>query len=444
VAEVQYARTNDGTHIAYQVLDAALHTADEYDILMVSGGMFPMESYEGYPGFARLLEGLRAIGRVVIFDRRGIGLSDPPPDFERPILDQWTDDALAVIEGSGASNVTVFAWDAFGVGSRFAARNPDRLDKLVLHHPWVAEEDDDWYLERKTLVRRNLGGEGSDELLALIAPSSMSDPTFLDWYLRAGRMGASPAVASRIWESIFASTSDEQLFDEVDVPTLVLYRIAHKYAPPEAVRLATSRIRRVTAVEVDGADVFPFLGDVDEIVSEIAHFVVGERRIPPPQRLIAAVLFTDLVDSTARAASLGDARWKSLLDRHDTVIRGAVGHCGGTVVKGTGDGVVALLPSASAALQVAERIRRELGANELQARIGIHVGDVDRRGDDISGLAVHIAARVMATAGAGEIFVTESVVAATGGHGPHFEPQGAHDLKGVPGTWALYRHEPVT
>jgi class 3 adenylate cyclase/pimeloyl-ACP methyl ester carboxylesterase len=442
--ELQFARTDDDTHVAYQVLDPGLHTTDAHDIVMVSGGMFPMESFEGYSGFVRLLEGLRAIGRVVIFDRRGIGLSDPPPDFNRPILDQWADDVLAVVDASGVEDATVFSWDAFGVGSRFAARHPDRLAKLILVHPAIAEDDDEWYVERKALVRRNLAGEGGDELLEIIAPSHKFDPSFHDWYLRAGRTGASPAIAARIWESVFSSSPDDQLLDDVDVPTLVLYRGAYRYTPPEAVRQAAARLRRVTAVELDGDDVWPFLGDVDAMVAEISNFILGERRTPPPQRLIAAVLFTDLVDSTARAASMGDAKWKLVLDRHDAVIRGAVGHCGGTVVKGTGDGVFALLPSATAALQVAERVRRELAAEELVARIGIHVGDVDHRGDDISGLAVHIAARVMATAGAGEIFVTDSVVAATGGHGPHFEPQGARELKGVPGTWALYRHEPIT
>jgi class 3 adenylate cyclase/alpha-beta hydrolase superfamily lysophospholipase len=444
MAEVQYARTDDGVHIAYKVLDAGLHGAGAHDIVMVSGGLFPMESFEGYSGFDRLLEGLREIGRVVVFDRRGVGLSDPPADFDRPILDQWAEDLRAVVDASSAENVVVFAWDGFGVGSRFAARNPECIVKLVLHHPLVAGDDDEWWVRRRDLIRRNLSGEGGEELLATIAPSHVSDPSFREWYVRAGRMGASPASASRIWESVFASTLEEQLLEEIDVPTLVLARGDHIYAPPEAVRAAAARIRRVNSVELRGEDLFPFLGDVDAVVAEVSNFVLGERRTPPPQRLLAAVLFTDLVDSTVRAAALGDARWKTLLDRHDAVMRAAVGHCGGTVVKGTGDGVLALLPSASAALQVAARARRELAAEQLDTRIGIHVGDIDRRGDDISGLAVHIAARVMAKAGTSEIFVTESVVAATGGPGPQFEHLGTHDLKGVPGTWTLYRHEPTS
>jgi class 3 adenylate cyclase/pimeloyl-ACP methyl ester carboxylesterase len=441
MAEVQYARADDGTHIAYQVLDAALHTTDGYDLVMITGGTFPMEAYDGHPGFARMLEGLRAIGRVVIFDRRGIGLSDPPSSFDRPILDQWTEDLRTVVDAAGVTDPIVFAWDGFGVGSRFAARYPACLSKLVLHHPIVGDSSDDWFVARWELIQRNLRGEGGDDLLKSVAPSELNNPTFREWYLRAGRSGASPASAARIWESVVASAAGDQCLDDVEAPTLVLYRAQHVTAPIEAVDNAISRLRRVTAVELEGADLFPFLGDVDTMISEIAHFVVGERRIPPPQRTLAAVLFTDLVDSTARAASLGDAQWKALLDRHDTVIRAAVEHCGGTVVKGTGDGVVALLPSASSALQVADRIRRDLTREGLEARFGIHVGDIDRRGDDISGLAVNIAARVMAKAGTSEIYVTDSVIASTGGPGPQYESQGAYELKGVPGEWSLSRYE---
>jgi len=174
-------------------------------------------------------------------------------------------------------------------------------------------------------------------------------------------------------------------------------------------------------------------------VAEIASFVVGERRLPPPQRLLAALMFTDLVSSTERASSLGDTAWKSVLDRHDKAVRETVGRCGGTVVKTTGDGVLALLPSATAALRAGERIREQLVADRLGVRIGIHVGDVDRRGDDISGIGVHIAARVMAVAGSGQIVVTASVAAALTGQFAALEALGAHELKGVPGLWELFR-----
>ena len=428
----------DGTHVAFRVLDATDDANN--DFVMVSGGLIPMEVFEGDPGFVRLLQGLRSLGRTVVFDRRGIGLSDPIVDWERPILDQWADDLSAVAEASGALDSVVFAWDGYGVASRFAAMNPGRLRTLVLYQPSTAPGDrwDGWNADRLALLRENLGG-GRGHFLEQIAPSRASDASFRDWYLHAGRAGASPATASRIWESVFSTRPGDQLLDGVRTPTLVLYRRGDVYAPAEAVRLAASQISGATLVELDGADHFPFIGDVDSVVAEIAAFVVGQRRLPPPQRLLAVLMFTDLVSSTEQAALLGDDRWKSVLDRHDAVVRAAVGNCGGSVVKTTGDGVLALLPSAGSAIRVAERIREQLAAEGLAVRIGIHIGDIDRRGDDVSGISVHIAARVMAFADSGQVAMTAAVPAAVTGQVAAFETLGAHTLKGVPGVWELFR-----
>ena len=219
----------------------------------------------------------------------------------------------------------------------------------------------------------------------------------------------------------------------------MLHRVGNLYVPPELVVGVAEQLSNARIAGLDGADHFPFGGDVDSVVAEIADFVVGERRISPPDRVLAAVMFTDLVSSTEQAATLGDGPWKAVLDRHDSIIRNAVGRCGGTVVKTTGDGVLAVLPSAGVAVRAAMRVRHDLADNGLVVRIGLHVGDVDRRGDDISGLAVHIAAGVMASAAPGEIFVTHSVVVALAGQGTDFETPGVRSLKGVPGEWTLFR-----
>ncbi|TMK58782.1 MAG: adenylate/guanylate cyclase domain-containing protein [Actinobacteria bacterium] len=231
----------------------------------------------------------------------------------------------------------------------------------------------------------------------------------------------------------------DALLEQVVAPTLVLHRRDNQFATDDVLILAAERIPHATVTELEGRDHFPFVGDVDALVAEIAAFVVGERRLPAPQRLLSAVLFTDLVGSTERASSLGDEDWRSVLDRHDATIRAIVGRAGGSVIKTTGDGVLALLPSAGGGLRVASAIRRDLRAEGLDARIGVHVGDVDRRGDDVSGLAVNIASRVMSKGGAGEIVVTASVVAAVAGQAVAFEPLDTCDLKGVPGTWQLFR-----
>jgi class 3 adenylate cyclase len=226
--------------------------------------------------------------------------------------------------------------------------------------------------------------------------------------------------------------------EQVVAPTLVLHRRDNSFVPAEVLALARERIPHAVVVELEGCDHFPFVGDVDAFVAEIAAFV-GEPRLPPPQRLVSVVLFTDLVDSTKRAALLGDEGWKSVLNRHDSVVRSIVGRCGGMVIKTTGDGVLALLPSAGVCLRAATAIRRELSAEGLEVRIGVHVGDIDHRGDDVSGLAVNIASRAMSKAAAGEIVATVSVVAAVAGQTTTFEPLGSHTLKGVPGEWELFR-----
>jgi len=439
VSEVEYARAKDGTHVAYRVLDAEARSEGRSDIVMVSGGLIPMELFEDDPGFLRLLEGLRSLGRVVVFDRRGLGLSDPIVDWERPVLDQWADDLAAVVEASDSQDGVVFSWDGHGVATRFAARLSSWLRILVLFQPLAISDDrwDEWSANRSGLLRENVGG-GHADFLERIAPSRARDASFRDWYLRAGRAGASPTTAGRIWESVLSSRPGDQALSQVETPTLVLHRKGDRYVPSGAVGLAASQINGATVVELDGDDHFPFLGDVDAVVAEIASFVVGERRLPPPQRLLAAVLFTDLVASTERARFLGDSGWKSVLDRHDKTVRETVGRCGGTVVKTTGDGVLALLPSATAAVRAGERIRDDLAVQGLAVRIGIHVGDIDRRGDDVSGIGVHIAARVLGLASPGEVLVSRTVTDLVVGSGIEFADRGEYQLKGVAGSWQLF------
>ena len=438
---IKYAVAEDGTHIAYRILDGDPDSASRHDIVMVNGGLIPFEVFDEDPGIVRMLEGLRSIGRVIVFDRRSVGLSDPITDWEKPILEQWAEDLTAVVEQSGAHDVVVFAWDSFGIGSRFAARHPELLERLILFQVLGGSDKSwaEWVHHRLGGLKQSIDGADDDDLLAQLAPSRASDPSFREWYERAGRVGASPATAGRMWDLVFRTPASEQRLADVTTPTLMLFRPDNTYVPPEAAQWAASELPDATIVEVDGPDVWPFVGDVDAVVAEIADFVVGERRVPPPERVLAAVLFTDLVDSTRRAADLGDAGWKALLDRHDLAVRNAVGRCGGRVVKTTGDGVLAVFPAAGVAVRAAERMHQELAAAELEVRIGVHVGDIDQRGDDISGLAVNIAARVMAAAGPGELLATSSVVAAIAGQTEQFEPAGTHDLKGVPGKWELFR-----
>ena len=430
---IQYAVADGDTHIAYRVMDAEPDSPG-HDIVMVSGGLIPLEVFDDDAGLQRMLEGLCRLGRLVVFDRRGIGLSDPIVDWSRPILDQWADDLAAVVDTVGVERPVIFSWDGFGVAPRFVARHPERVERLVLFQPMGADLEQ-W---KMWLTQQILEQYQDADLLTRVAPSRAHDPSFREWYERAGRVGASPATAGRIWDSVVASPPGD-IFEHVSTPTLIIHRPNMTQVPDESVQWVLDRRPDATVVEVDGEDLWPFVGDVDAVIAEIGQFVTGERRVPPPDRLLAAVLFTDLVDSTRRAADLGDREWKHVLDRHDRAIRNAVGRCGGQVVKTTGDGVLALFPAAGAAVRSAERMQAELALDDLQIRVGIHVGDIDRRGDDVSGLAVNLAARVMSKAPNGHIAVTSSVVAAAAGQAMHFEPIGSHELKGIPGTWELFQ-----
>jgi class 3 adenylate cyclase len=441
VIDVEYAQADDGTHVAYRILEADPPGETVRDVVMVSGGLIPLELFEEEPGFARLIEGLRALGRVIVFDRRGVGLSDPISDWDRPVVEQWIDDLAAVVAASEARDMALVTWDGFGVGSRYAALHPERVSALVLYEPLIVA-DDEWedYASRR-LQRSNANVRGEDDILTEVAPTRIADRNFRDWYARAGRAGASPSTAPRIWASLLRTHPRDARLEQIASPTLVLHRRHNAFVTDDVLTRALERIPNTAVVELEGRDHFPFVGDVDAVIAEITAFVVGERRLPPPRRHVAAVLFTDLVGSTQQAAALGDQDWKSVLDRHDAVVRKIVGRCGGTVVKTTGDGVLALLPSAAGGLRAAAAIRHDLKGERLDVRIGIHVGDIDRRGDDVSGLAVNIASRAMANADGGDIVVTVSVVAAAAGQAVTFEPLGTYDLKGVPGTWELFRAE---
>jgi class 3 adenylate cyclase len=262
-----------------------------------------------------------------------------------------------------------------------------------------------------------------------------SDPEFRGWQDAAGRAGASPSQAARLNDKVFADPQVDNT--QVVTPTLVITRVAPGFmVPVEFFERAPDQIPDAQHVSLSPGDMWPFGMGVDDLLAEISRYLTGEIRLPAPERQLAVVVFTDLVGSTRRAESAGDAAWKRLLDRHDQVNRTVVERRGGEVIKTTGDGVLALLPTATAAIDAARAIRTALHDEDLQVRIGIHLGEIDRRGDDVSGLAVNTAARIMSSAEPGQI-LTSAVVAQTT-NAATFTTLGSRALKGLDGTWEIF------
>ena len=428
-SELRYARSADA-HIAYRVLEGeTTSTADV--VLVLGGGTMPMDALFDDPVALRFVEGLADLGRLVVFDRCGIGLSDPLPSSGTSALVQWRQDLEAVIEGSGLVR-PVLVTQGLGVGLAIlhCDRNSENVSSLVLVSPGIRPFDPD-------VVRRQIAGEADS--VALWFPSRADDPSFREWFENAGRRGASPGAAARAYEG---TAEDELRLIEtaaarLRIPTLVLRRPGHPITPSREDDHVLALLPGAVRVDLPGSDLFAWGAELDALLSEVTAFVTGEHRPPVPERVLGAVLFTDLVASTERATALGDDRWKRLIDRHDKIATSCIARRGGTVIKTMGDAILAILPSANSAFDAAVDLRAALEQENLELRVGIHVGDVDRRGSDLSGVGVTTAARIQSLAGRGEILASATAAQAANGGTHHFEPRGEYQLKGVAGTWQV-------
>jgi class 3 adenylate cyclase len=427
VAEISYAKADD-THVAYRVIGEP----GRVDVVMVSGALFPIELLVEDRVASRFIAGLAALGRVVIFDKRGIGLSDPMTDWTTSAQEQWADDLLAVIDAAGLNRPVVVSWETHGVARLAAARCPDAFSMMVLVNP--AQFTSSFRNVLIASAGQTLPTRTSEELAF---PSRIYDEDFTDWLARSGRAGASPTSATRIWDHVL-DFPEPLTPPGITTPTLVLHN-RDSLQRLDEVETVTAGIAGARLIEVAGADVYPIAGDVDLLTREIAEFVTGAPSALTPLRHLSAILFTDLVDSTRRAVEAGDAQWRELLDIHDRTVKDCVRALGGRVVKYTGDGVLALMSSATDALDAALSIQERLAAQDLAIRSGVHVGDVDTRGTDVSGVSINIAARIMGRAGSDEILVSEAVRLAALGSGHRFEPAQMTTLKGIPDEWALFR-----
>jgi len=431
--EISYAKAGEA-HIAYRVSGEP----GAVDVVVVSGALFPFEILAEDRVAARFVDGFHSLGRVVVFDRRGVGLSDPLTDWSRSTQEQWADDLIAVIEAARLVRPVVVSWEFLGTARRAAATRPDLFGHLVLVNPAESTRPMRELMTPPTELAGPTVPTRAVEDLAF--PSRREDPEFAAWMSRAGRSGASPAAASQMWAHLL-SLEGSLTPTGIGVPTLVLHN-RDCIASWAGIRAVAAAIPGSEIVQVNGIDVFPIAGDVDALVVETVQFVTGNSPALAPERAVAAVLFTDLVDSTRRAVDEGDRRWRDLLDVHDKVVQQCVAHQGGRVVKYTGDGVLALLPSATSALEAARSIGDELRRHGLEMRAGAHVGDVDVRGDDVSGIGVNVAARIMGRAATGETLVSESLRLAALGSGFRFDATRIAELKGVAEESTLHRWLP--
>lgn len=429
-----WARAADGAHLAYRT------SGTGPCLLYLAEGFLPIDCMEAEPALAHALRRLSLSFTVVRFDRRGVGRSDPAAPERPPSLEQAAEDAVHVLDALGRRQAVVFApADAGLVGITLAARHPERVARLVLVNAYarlMASEDHVAGLRPDfvTAARRSstTPGRSGDEfdLLAHVAPSVADDARFRSWWEEAGRQGASPATARALREVVETSDVRREL-SRIRVPTLVLHRRDNHDSPLAQGQHLRDHIAGARLVELAGADGLWWVGAADDLLAEVEAFV-GAVLDRDPDRMPVTLLMTDLVESTATLANVGDRRWRQLLEEHDRLARALVEQCDGVHLDDSGDGLLAAFEDPAAAVRCARELQQRVPALGLQVRAGAHAGEVELRGQRVAGLAVHVVARVCALAGPGQLLLTRQVVDLLGPEDAALEPAGVHSLRGVP------------
>jgi class 3 adenylate cyclase len=397
-----------------------------------------------WPDAREFLTRHAAISRLIIFDRRGVGASDNVPRNAIPTWEDFTEDAGAVLDAVGSHQTAIFATLESGpMALLFAAMHPERVDGLILFNTYARYMVADDYPIGFTpeyidaLIAMLKADWGTPDLARLVWPSRAEDPEFLYRSATMIRSSATPRMAAAQYDYILRHIDVRQALPVIRVPTLVLCTRENNFIPPAHGRYLTAQIHGARFVELPGADLALYGENTERIADETAEFLTGERPVDV-ERLLTTVLFTDIVDSTGHAAALGDRRWRSLLDAHDQAVRDQLRRFRGKEINTTGDGFVASFDGPARAIRCAAEIVAATRPLGIELRVGLHTGEVEVRGDNLGGLAVHIAARVAALACPGDVLVSSTVKDLVVGSGIEFDDRGEHDLKGVPGTWRLY------
>ena len=438
--KTRYATTSDGLHIAYQV-----EGSGSLDLLETGDGtLFSIDATGEQPKWQQWVDRLASFSRFIRFDLRGVGLSDPLGSSDPPTVENWASDALAVMDTIGVNQAAILGCAMNGLlALLLAASHPERVRALVLVNAYARIVQDHDYPAgfRSDLVEQFVEDltdpeENKEDDLPFMAPSLASDAAFASWWDRASHRGASPAASRAVWR-VATGTDLRAALPLITVPTLVVHGRGNDFVPVAHGRYLAEHISGARLVELDTADHVPWATQAD-VVGEIEEFLTGTRKLMPSSRMLATVLFTDIVGSTEQASNLGDRSWKDLLENHDRIVQRQLDRYGGQLVKNTGDGALATFDGPARAVQCAGAVREALQQLGLQIRAGIHTGEIERREEDVAGIAVHLAQRVQGLAAPGEILVSRTVVDLVAGSELHFEDRGEHELRGVPGSWKLF------
>jgi pimeloyl-ACP methyl ester carboxylesterase len=437
--KTQYANCGD-LNIAYQVLGDG-----PVDLLYAQGWLTNVEYAWESPDYARYLTKLSRFARVIFFDKRGTGMSDR--DVGVATLEQRSEDINAVLDAVGSQKAALFgASEGGAICTVFAATYPERVSHLILYgsrpryawapdYPYGLQPD-----EIETQIADLIENWGEPFSLATGAPSVADDPAAAEWFASYLRYSASPRAAERITRMNYG-IDYRDILPAIHVPTLVLHREGDLWCPLENARYIAEMIPNAKLRIVPGEDHLAWYGDQDRLVSEIKEFLTGEVAAPSIERVLLTVVFLDIVDSTEKLAAMGDERWRGILEQLDVSVERRVRGFSGQRIKHTGDGYLLSFTGPTSAIECAQEIWRDAERLGLQCKTGIHTGECERRGQDLSGLAVHIAARIMGLAEAQMIFTSQTVKDLVIGSGIEFRSLGKHDLKGVPGHWELYAVE---
>jgi len=432
----RYAR-NGSVHLAYQVLgDGPL------DLVVVPSWINQVEHTWALPAGNAFMSRLAGFARLIVFDRRGSGLSDP---LVEPLpLEEQVDDITAVMDAAGSERAAVFAGaEGAAMACLFAAAHPERVQALALFEPqarFAPAPGYEWPItleQRSALVEqmRDHWGDGSANL-SMLAPRSGADPELREWFAALERLAVPPGMLPVIHRMV-AGTDVRAVLPSIRVPTVVLHRPEADMIDPRHAAYVAEHIPGAESVALPGDEAL-MLVDSEPLLDEIERFFTGTVRAPEPDRALATLLFTDLVGSTERAAALGDGPWRGVLSRHDEAVRRAVAAHRGRAIKSLGDGWLATFDGPARGVRCALELRRSLTDLGLEMRAGLHTGEVELLGDDVGGMAVHIAARVAAVAGPSEVVTSQTVRDLVVGSGLEFSDARSAELKGVPGSWAVH------